>query len=503
VPLLPAFFVLACVLISGCAVPAARTGGVLPLHDAAPAAAATAPSVKPAISPAVYPGPSNAAPPGALPYGQAGPPPAGPSPNAAAAPAGAAYGAPPAGYGQAPPAAAGPVNSGVVPIGATGVGPAGPEVVPAAAIDVPPTAPAVPGGLPPSSPDPVVAAVRPNSTKAQDDDDKGFDWEKLEPEHIWKDVKKTFGYGPDEKIAQTAFREGEALFRAKNYDEAAKKFYTASWRWPDSPLEEDAMYLMAESYFFADRYSSAHDGYANLLKKHDNTRYLDTVMNREFAIGRYWEQVDMKEPHWPVTPNLTDKTRPLFDAFGNAMAAYDMVRLHDPTGPLADAAVISIADAHFRNWHWEEAANHYDILRRDYPKSQYQKKAHILGLQSALFMYQGPLYDVKPLDNAKEIADQTLAQFRGQLGDEERKIAETRARIIELRAEREWAVAQFWEGKRAYGSARCYYKNLINKYPETLFAQHARERVQQIQGEPDNPVNHFAWLTGMFERERR
>ena len=50
-------------------------------------------------------------------------------------------------------------------------------------------------------------------------------------------------------------------------------------------------------------------------------------------------------------------------------------------------------------------------------------------------IYQGPLYDAKPLKDATEIADQTLKQFRGKLGDEEARVAQTRGRIEVLKAE--------------------------------------------------------------------
>ncbi len=124
---------------------------------------------------------------------------------------------------------------------------------------------------------------------------------------------------------------------SKKYDAAAKKFGKAADRWPDSAMEEDSMFLQAESYFFADRYSKADDEYGELLKKYPNTRYLNKSTARQFSIARYWQDMDKAHPHWPLTPNLVDKTRPLFDTGGHAINAYDNVRVNDPRGPLADA----------------------------------------------------------------------------------------------------------------------------------------------------------------------
>jgi outer membrane protein assembly factor BamD (BamD/ComL family) len=342
------------------------------------------------------------------------------------------------------------------------------------------------------------AAPKPKSA----DDDTNFEWSDLAPDVVWAKFMKSMGYGPDEAIARVQFREGEALFREKKYAEAAPKFYTASWRWPDSTLEENALFLEGECYFFDDQYGKAEDAYDALLKAHGNTRYLDTVMWRLFAIARYWEQMDALQPHWAVTANFNDKTRPWFDTWGNAIGAYESIHLHDPRGPLADSAVMAMANMYFRAGQYEDAAFRYDILRKDYPKSKYQLKAHLLGLESKMRMYQGPIYDVQALKDAAEIADQTLRQFRGRLGDEEAKVLQTRAQIVVLRAQREWIMGQYYDNKKYYAAARQYYKFLLDTYPRTSYADLARTRLEQIRNEPDSPPNHFKWLTQVFDHER-
>jgi len=71
-----------------------------------------------------------------------------------------------------------------------------------------------------------------------------------------------------------------------------KQYRFAYKRWPDSPLEEEAIYKCAESEFFDDHYMKADDEYGLLVKKFNSTQYLSMVVIRRFAIGRYWEQCD-------------------------------------------------------------------------------------------------------------------------------------------------------------------------------------------------------------------
>lgn len=376
-----------------------------------------------------------------------------------------------------------------------------------AATPLPPTGDAAQGAAKPAGrvpvyppPGPAVVpepAKKPNGERA----DTGFDLEKLAPESLYKGIKSAAGYGPNETFARDTFAEGEKLFQEKKYKEAAAKFATAADRWPDSLLEEDAMFMQAESYFFSDKYSSAHDTYANLLKKYDNSRYLDTAVKREFTMGRYWEQMHDKSPHWPVTPNLTDKTLPWFDTYGHAIDCYRFVFTHDPTGPLADDAVMATARSHFMREEWEEAARYFDMLRKQYPQSEFQVQAHVLGLQAKLRMYQGAAYDGASLAEASEISETALTQFNRELGPEKERMLETSKAILDQKAQREWTMGQYYEKKRHYGASRMYYNNIVKEYPLTPTADLARKRLEEIKDYPDVPVNHFKWLTQILDPE--
>lgn len=361
--------------------------------------------------------------------------------------------------------------------------------------------PGDPSGVVPASASEPLAAPPASGGADGSDDDSGFEWSDLAPENLYKGAKKAMGLGPNEPLARSMLQEGRTLLEQKKYPEAAEKFKSAAGRWPDSVLEEDALFLQGESYFFSDRYPKAQDTYDNLLNKYDNSRHLDTTMKRLFSIGRYWEQLHGAHPHWPVTPNLTDKERPWFDTFGNALKAYETVRLKDPTGPLADDSIMATANAYFGKGRYEDAAYYYDLLRKEYPRSEHQLQAHLLGLQSKLRVYQGKLYDGTPLTEADEIAEQALIQFSHQLGEEQIRLAQTRDNIVEQKAQRDWAVAQYYDRKKQYAGARVNYQYIIDNYPLTETAHKARARMDQIRNEPDRPPNRFKLLTDLFSAE--
>jgi outer membrane protein assembly factor BamD (BamD/ComL family) len=193
----------------------------------------------------------------------------------------------------------------------------------------------------------------------------------------------------------------------------------------------------------------------------------------------------------------------LFDTWGNALKAYEHVRLNDPTGPLADDALMAAGNAYFVHGRYEDAAINYDMLRKEYPKSEHQKNAHLLGLESKQRMYQGPLYDGAPLKDASEIADQTLLRFGPTLGADRDQVIAAKNRFVEEQAQRDVAVAQYYEKNRYYGAARYYYTGLLEKYPQTRSAAVAKERLEQIKDLPAEPPDRLKWLTTLLGPVKR
>ena len=317
--------------------------------------------------------------------------------------------------------------------------------------------------------------------------------ENMAPAKIGKGFKKAIGLGPNELVAKNKYEEGDALFRQAKYKEAAKCFSVAADRWPDSTLEEDALYMLAESYFFDDRYKKASDTYAALLKKYENTRYLIDIVPRQFAIARYWDMAARVDSHW--YPNWKDKTRPFLDANGHAVSAYNSVRLNDPSGPLADDATMAIANSYFMHNRFEDAAYHYDLVRKEFPQSEHIKNAHLLCIRAKLRSYQGPQYEVSPLDDADKLIETTLTQFPAEeLKDERERLIATRHLIRVERAQREFQAGEYYYKIRYYGAARYHYAETIREFADTPFAKMAEDRIEETKNYPAVPYDYFAWL---------
>ncbi|OHB80788.1 MAG: hypothetical protein A2W31_09010 [Planctomycetes bacterium RBG_16_64_10] len=314
--------------------------------------------------------------------------------------------------------------------------------------------------------------------------------------------KAFFGQRPDQKQAQQLMAEAEALFRQRDFPAAATKYHKAAARWPDSPLEEDALFMTAEAWFFADAYPRANDAYGKLLKKYAGTRRLDDVIARQFAIAKFWQDYDRARPHWPITPNLLARTRHRFDTLGHALRTYENIRLNDPTGPRADDALMASATAHFLRGRYDDADYHFDLLRREYPKSEFQFQAHLLGLQCKLRRYQGPEYDGKPLEEADKLVRQLLTQFPDQVTDERERIEKMQAEVAAQEALRDWRMAEYYAKGRHYRAARHYYQKLVDTHAHTKLAERAQVELAKLPDRPEAPTGRLAWLDNLFSERR-
>ena len=329
-------------------------------------------------------------------------------------------------------------------------------------------------------------------------------WDSIKDSAWVNSAKKLVGRDRNEPKARRLFAEAEKQFEAKEYDEAADNYKAAARHFPDTELEEDALFMLGECYFFGDKYPAASDAYGELLAKYENSRHLDKVVQRQFAVARYWADLQRANPRWVLNPNVIDRTRPTWDTAGNAIKAYESVRMHDPTGPLADDSIMATANEHFLGDKFDDADYFYGLLRSDYPKSEHLMQAYLLGLRSKLRKYKGPRYDSAALAEAERLIDEMLTQFPHELDrDELQRVKQAKVAVEAQLAERDWEMGEFYYKTKHYRAAGYYYESVVKEFPETKFAELARERLVETKDLPPEPPQRLKWLSNLFPGESK
>jgi len=337
------------------------------------------------------------------------------------------------------------------------------------------------------------------------------------PEKLPQTWKKLTGRGPNREIAEQAMTRGRQQYEVAvaawqqsadapttqaQFLGAVTDLQQAADRWPDSTIEEDALFLLGESHFFANEYTKANKAYEKLVELYPATRYMDQVQAHRFAIAKYWLDVAKETPVVSSPVNLTDPKYPLNDWAGHGRRLLDRIRLDDPTGKLADDAAFLLGTALHENHQYFEAAETFADLRNNYPGSRHQFNAHLLEFQSRLAMYDGKYYEGQPLKQAEDVLRLILRRFPNESADLREELTQQAAAIRNMLAEREMAMADYHMSRSENLAARFYLETLIESYPETDVARDARTKLESLAGKPDEPAQVAKWLVDLFPEPR-
>lgn len=309
--------------------------------------------------------------------------------------------------------------------------------------------------------------------------------------------------------AQKAYDEAQRLFDKGDYKASEEAAHDLAKEYRNTVLEEDALFLEAESQYARKRYAAAQDTYSELFERFPSTRHMDVSTAHLFEIARTWLQfpevvksaevqpVNFENPASsplpkpkeagfdvtravPFLPNVTDRTRPWFDTEGNALAALKSIWLNDPTGALADDALMLSASHYLRKGDYMEADRFYEILREEYPKSPHLEDAFVLGSHVKLMSYQGAAYDGTSLAEAEKLKESTLNLFPAS-GERERIEAELQ-KIADAAADRQWELVQLYrkKGRRFERSVAFSCHTLLTDFPDSKYAPEARRIYNEL-----------------------
>lgn len=323
------------------------------------------------------------------------------------------------------------------------------------------------------------------------------------------------GNTPNPTKGKELYQQGDAIFRVAakksktdavgEYYSASKLFHKAGNASPGSALEQDALFMKAESLFFANRLTEATKAYEKLQKDFPRNRHNDRVAARLFAISRYWiDSARAGDTSW-FKLNLTNSKLPAYDAKGHAIRVLDQIRYDDPTGRLADDATMAAAAEYIRQEDYERADEFLTDLRETFSDSDHMFLAHVLGIRCKMQIYRGPVYSGLVLEEAEDLIRKTRTRFPDKLRDPKysEMIARAASEIAFHQAERYANRASYRENRKEFGAARQEYRRLLKKYPDTPQAKTARTRLASIEKLPATPAPRLAFLTDIFAESKK
>jgi outer membrane protein assembly factor BamD (BamD/ComL family) len=343
---------------------------------------------------------------------------------------------------------------------------------------------------------------KPAKAKAEDDGPEVFT---LGGEGLVADTKPTTV--PERARADMA--AGREAFRREDYDKAERHFLSVADDEKNPPgTVQEAMYYRAECLRLTGHYPTAADVYAGLLNKFPGTAYREQCVQHMFDIANYWlddTREEMREDRerkdgkryvvWPRFVSF-EKAKPFLDREGRAIEKLEQVRLHDINGPLADQALFMCGVVKMYHENFREADYYFSQIPQRHPDSKLAAKSLELAIFCKHMSTGGADYDGRKSAEARKMVQAALTSYPELANDKEKRafLEKQRASIDMQQAEKELNMAEFYRRTGHPGSAYFYYELVQRRYPNTTFAQQARERwaelrakVEKERGGPASP----------------
>lgn len=306
--------------------------------------------------------------------------------------------------------------------------------------------------------------------------------------------------GQGEKELEAAVQ----MYEDGKRNDAVKKYASIAKRYNETTTGEEAQFRYATAMYKANVFAKASDAYTQLLTDYPSTRYMDDSTKRLFRISRYWldltsdtpsgeilqASAEVEQTEKPtkrssdpslkvsVLPNMFDKTRPTFDTSGRALAALRTIWLSDPTGDLADDALMITASHYLQKRDFVEADRYFQILRDEYPRSPHLEQAFARGSQVKLASYQGALYDGTPLAAAEKLTEQQLRLFPD--GENRQRLKNDLTAISEASAARAWEDVEYYRKKKNPAGMAVCCQQVIENHPNSKYAAQARQVIKSL-----------------------
>ncbi len=261
---------------------------------------------------------------------------------------------------------------------------------------------------------------------------------------------------------------------------------------------EKALFLLAETQFQQGKLVAANDSLVTLMTTYPGTRYQEEAVQREYEIGVAWlEAIDPNAPP-ERREHFGDRFNgrmPPVDIAGHAIQVFEHVRHHDVDGPLADDAVMRIADYHYNAGSFDDASVFYDQLIADHPKSNLLQTAYLRSIDSKLKAYSGPDYDVAGLEKARDQIHQVMTLFPERQASTTDVLSHSLDLIEDQQAEILFRRGEFYRQTGYPGAAELCFGEVKTRWPKSEWAPQAVARLEEIARMPRKVVEPSKIMT--------
>jgi outer membrane protein assembly factor BamD (BamD/ComL family) len=246
---------------------------------------------------------------------------------------------------------------------------------------------------------------------------------------------------------------------------AKKAYANLKKNFPQVAGEDYDAYVKAEMLYAKRKFADAAKSYSDFLDNYPESSLRDAALEREFQIGAAF---------------LNGQKRTVLKIF--KVKAYDegteiMNDIADREGdaPIAKRALTTLAQSNEKRGAYEEAYQAWSDTANRWPTGDLGKES-LLGMARSLEKdYRGPNFESKPLEGSKGYYTQYIERYPESA--QEMALTQKISKLDNDMAEKELAVAKYYERTLSYGAADIYYEKIAERWPGSNAAKAAEAKL--------------------------
>ena len=288
----------------------------------------------------------------------------------------------------------------------------------------------------------------------------------------WINPKKNAKDTPEEQ-----FNWAMGFYEKKALDRAIEEFEKLPAAFPNSKLAAEGVYYLGLCWEEKADLAKAADAYQRLIDRYPYSDRIKDAVKREFDIANQFASGEkMKVLGVPV---LSGQEK--------AIELYKHMVKNAPFGTYGAEAQFQMGEVYKSQGEYEEAQKAFQTVVDEYPNSELVGKARYQIAACSMQASKKSQYN-------EQYAERAIEEFQGfkdSFPNDQPQVVEADEAIKALRTKKamtSFQTAEFYEKQKKYTSAKVYYQAIVEKYADTLVAEKAKKKVEELVKKENEPA---------------
>jgi len=264
------------------------------------------------------------------------------------------------------------------------------------------------------------------------------------------------------------FAYAKSFFDGDKYNDARREFRKLIKAYPKSAEAAESQYYLGLIEEKEDKLYEAFKAYQLVIDKYPFSERIQEIIEREYKIAERFMSGEKRKALGIDLP----VENPAIEIFSKVVE-------NSTYGPLAPKAQYKLGLVLKGLLRYYEAEEEFNKVVSRYPDSEWASAAKFQIASCRASLSKGPAYDQGAMQEAKERFEEFVKEHPDAVLslEAEKNISQIR----EKEAKASLDIARFYEKQKAFDSARIYYKDVIDNYPESPWVNEAKAGLETME----------------------